>query len=1236
MGGDRLRCLENGRSGCLERFFSAATAAVVLLAVLPALVVTAPTASADTQESSSASEASTALERAAASGEEVEVVGERAEYSTTYANPDGYSFTLEQSVVPVRVATKDGSWAAPDATLERRADGSIGPKAAVADISFSAGGDGDGLVTLAEDGKSLSLGWPGTLPKPTLDGAAVTYADVLPGVDLRLTATVEGVKQVLIVKSAEAAANPDLERIEFSLETEGLAVSSRTGGGLAAVDEDGNTVFRSPAARMWDSAGDVGTGGTTTMSLASASDDEPVQDGDGEASPDHPADGPGVGDASAVLPVQLTEESVAVVPDPELLAGEDTVYPLYIDPDVALEESERTVLSSDGDTYYNFSGGDDGEGVGYCGTYVTGGYAYYCGSGYKQRMYFEFAPTKLAGKRVLDTTFRVTERWSMSCEKTVVELVRTGNISSATNWPGPTSNWDVMGDRTVAAGRGSLCDPDQPDAPIEFNDDPAQSYENLTSTVKKFAAGDFSRLTLMLKADDESDPNGWKRFDDDAVLSVKYVGLPAVPTSAGIVRGSGISCETDAGDPDIIADPTPMLTARPQTAAGGESGAHLRAHFFVQRKQSDGSWDVATEPVRPTSGSVGDNVAVTYPSPITLSEGALYRLRVHTRSLYNDDASYLESNSTVTTKGWCYFKVDTTAPKAPKISFGSPYSECTADACAAAGGPGTKAQFTFSPAAGDTTNTHYQYKLATDKTWSTAIVGETVKPWITPRLAGLQQLQVRAKDVNGWGGKAIVEFKVAEGQTAVGRWHFDDAAAGSAVTTAADTATEGARHPATLYTTGAGWSSLARRGDGDRSLWLNDTSDTTRQSGYAATTESVVNTQSSFTVGAWAYLTDSSAYRTVLSQTGSDSSSFSLYYSSGAQRWVFLWSWYENGVRKYQGANADAAGVALKTWTHVAGSYDAENRTIRLYVNGRLQGGPVSLPATSDATVSDGALQIGRVAYTAGTYQNYWRGRVDEVAVWQRLLTDDEVATEARLLDADGNADVELVGAWDPDGASGTTLSDTASGYGRSLTLTGGATLDGEAIVLDGTDDAATTAGPVIDESGSFTVTAAVELDSAAMGAKADGYVAQVVGQRGTDGASWGLWFEKTGTEFDPETETELPVGKWYFGRLNADGSWTAVVSDEAAVVSGNSVTQLTGVFDAYTDTIGLYIGANQNGSDLAYTAVAGSADFAVGKGFVDSAWAHYLAGRVTDVRIWAGAMSGQQQISDTVGIAGA
>ncbi|WP_393072319.1 hypothetical protein [Streptomyces sp. LN704] len=340
--------------------------------------------------------AAAALREAAASGERVEVLDERAEYSTTYANPDGYTLTLEQSAVPVRVARPDGSWASPDATLERRADGTIAPKAAVPGIALSPGGGSEPLVTLSEDKRSLSLGWSGTLPKPVLDGPSATYPEVLPGVDLRMTATVEGMRQVLIVKNEQAAANPDLKKIEFSLKTDGLTVAARPGGGLDALDEDGNTVFRSPAALMWDSAGDTAPADGPKRA---ATADTPVKDGDGASSTDQAA-GPSAGDASAVVPVTVDGNTVAVQPDAGLLAGEDTVYPLYIDPDVGMGEDERTVLSSDGDVFYNFPGGDDGEGVGYCDTYVTGGYAYYCGSGYKQRMYFEFSPSKLAGKHV--------------------------------------------------------------------------------------------------------------------------------------------------------------------------------------------------------------------------------------------------------------------------------------------------------------------------------------------------------------------------------------------------------------------------------------------------------------------------------------------------------------------------------------------------------------------------------------------------------------------------------------------------------------------------------------------------------------------------------------------------------------------------------------------------------------------------------------------------------------------
>ncbi|XUL94126.1 LamG-like jellyroll fold domain-containing protein [Streptomyces galilaeus] len=1257
---------------------------MAVLAGIPAVGVTATASSAYADSVSESSgentsggnasdentpEAEKAAAKAMATGERVEIVGKRTEYTSTYANPDGTTFSLSMSTAPVRVKQADGSWAAPDATLERRADGTVGPKAAVADVSFSGGGDGADLVTVEEGGKSLTVGWPGELPEPRLDGTSAVYPEVLPGVDLRMTATGEGYRQVLVVKSAAAAKSEELKALDFPVETRGLTLRDGGGGGLDAVDDNGNAVFRTPTARQWDSAGDVATSGASTMSLRtedtssattknptaesaepattaetaetaetgeSATTADPTTD-NGDSTPD-PTTGPTDGDAIAVLPVTSDADSITVVPDAGLLTGDDTVYPVYVDPDVTWGEAERTLLSSDGDTFYNFSGGSAGEGVGYCGTYVTGGIGYYCGSGYKQRMYFEFAPTALRGKRVLDATFRVTERFSMSCEKTVVQLVRTPNISSATNWPGPTSNWDVMGDRTVSAGRGDACTPSQPDAPIEFNDDPTQSYENLTSTVKSFAAGGFSRLTLMLKAGNESDPNGWKRFDDDAVLDVSYVGLPGVPTSPIV----GTSCETDAADPAWLSNPKPKFSGVVQTEAGGESGANLRAHFTVQEKQSDGTWDLVTEPVRPSSGYVGDGVKVTEDSPITLKQNTPYRMAVFTRSYYNSGANNIEAHSTVTTKGWCYFTIDSTRPKAPTVTnpVGSLYDVCPVDGdgCGAAtGGPGKSGAFVFTKNAADANIVAFEYKLATDTKWTKVAGTNSVLRSVKPVLSGLQVLYVRAVDSVGTGQSGdttAVRINVAESKGASARWNFNDSAVGSGETNASDSATtEGVRHPATLYNTGAGWSGLGRRGSQDRSLVLNDNSDATRQTGYAATAGPVVNTQSSYTVSAWAYLTDDTVYRGVMSQTGSDSSGFVLYYSGGVKRWIFRFNWSDSTGRHFVTTGSTAEGVPLKVWTHVAAVYDADAGTIQLYLNGRAQDPPVAVPAGGEVQTPDGALQIGRASYVYGTFTQYWKGRIDEAAVFPEALQPSDIAKEAKLLDATGTATAtELMANWNPQGATGTTLTDSLTGYGRSLTLSGGAALDGESIVLDGVNDAATVAGPVVDDTGSFTVTTEVELDRAALSTRAVGYVGQVLGQRSADGSAWGLWYQQTGTEtwFDDDGNLhEDPAGFWKFGRRNSDGSFDAVTSDSAALTGA---VRLTGVYDAQDGTIRLYLDSTRNDVETAYTAKVGTGELAAGKGYVGGAWGYYLPGRINDIRIWAGAAADSDQVDTMIG----
>ncbi|MFB9466988.1 LamG-like jellyroll fold domain-containing protein [Streptomyces cinereospinus] len=940
--------------------------------------------------------------------------------------------------------------------------------------------------------------------------------------------------------------------------------------------------------------------------------------------------------------MSVDDDSLTVTPDADLLANtEEQHFPLYIDPTVTWGEAERTLLRSDGYESYGWGNGDDdlGKGVGKCGTW--GGY--YCGPGYTQRLYFEFSPANLKGKRVLDATFRVTEPWAFQCDPRWVQLYRTNNISSSTTWASRPTPLDLVGDRNVSAGRGSSCDPDTPAAPIEFNDDPSESYENLTPTVRSFADGTFSRLTLMLKARDESDASAWKRFRNDAVLAVTYVGMPAVPTSPTVAS----SCETNAADPAWISDPTPRFSTRVQAAPGGESGASLRARFYVQRKTADGWTVVATEPVRPSSGYVGDNATVTVDSPVTLAQSTSYRMAAFTRSYYNSGDSAIESHSTLTTTGWCYFTIDSTRPKAPAVTApaGAVYAVCPddGDGCGeGTGGPGVAGRFTFTKNSADSNIVAFEYKLSTDKAWTKVAAQSTLTLFVKPALSGVQVLYVRAVDSVGTGQSGettAIRFNVAEGEGPSGLWHFDDSAPGSETTAAVDAGTApGSRHNLTLRTGGAGWSTFSRTGEGGRSLWLNDTTNTANQSGYADSAGPVVNSQSSFTVSAWAYPTDDTAFRTVLSQTGSDNKGISLYYSPNIRRWVFLMHWYENGTRKFVGASADATpGITLKAWTHLAGVYDGDAHTLSLFVNGKRQGDLVPVPDIGLPTVVDGSFQVGRAGTTSGTYNNYWKGRVDEVATYQTALPDAEIAKVAKLLNADETARaVELVAAWQPQGTTGTaTLADTVSGYGRALQMNGGAAVTDDAIVLDGTDDSITTPGPVIDDRESFTVTTEVELNQAALGAKADGYTAQVLGQRTADGSAWGLWYQRTGVEeyIDDETGDLLtrPVGFWRFGRLNVDGSFTAVDSEEAAA---SGAVRLTGVYDAQEGTLRLYLAATQNGVDTAYVALIGSGELAGGKGFVDGTWGHYLPGRITDIRIWAGAAADGNQVGDMAGVA--
>ncbi|MEU2888620.1 hypothetical protein [Streptomyces albidoflavus] len=288
-----------------------------------------------------------ALEQAQESGEPVEVLAERTETTQVFANPSG-TLTQDTYALPQWVR-QDGTLREIDTALAENADGTLSPKATEVEVRFSGGGDGP-LVSVRRDGRGLNWTWPGELPTPRVEDDAVTYPDVLPDVDLRLRAGSAGFGQILVVKSADAAANPALQAVRFGLESEGLDVEADEHGNLTAVNPAGQEIFTAPTPLMWDSSSSAG--GATARG-AQAALPPPVD----EFTPPH-------GAREATMGVALEGRNLSLIPDREILLGEDTQYPVYLDPSVSGSRYAWAIAykKTPDSSYYNGNGWRNSDG----------------------------------------------------------------------------------------------------------------------------------------------------------------------------------------------------------------------------------------------------------------------------------------------------------------------------------------------------------------------------------------------------------------------------------------------------------------------------------------------------------------------------------------------------------------------------------------------------------------------------------------------------------------------------------------------------------------------------------------------------------------------------------------------------------------------------------------------------------------------------------------------------------
>jgi len=194
-----------------------------------------------------------ALTEADRTGKNVEATSLRGESSEVFATPEG-NLEAREYLRPVWTRKAGGEWQPVDTALAKSENGTVGPKATTVGLAFSRGGDGP-LVRMERAGRTLALTWPTELPEPDLAGETATYPEVLPGVDLRMEAQVDGFTQLLVVKSAEAATNPQLAELRLGMAAEGMDVREADAGGLEAVDHGATSrVFEAPTPLMWDSS----------------------------------------------------------------------------------------------------------------------------------------------------------------------------------------------------------------------------------------------------------------------------------------------------------------------------------------------------------------------------------------------------------------------------------------------------------------------------------------------------------------------------------------------------------------------------------------------------------------------------------------------------------------------------------------------------------------------------------------------------------------------------------------------------------------------------------------------------------------------------------------------------------------------------------------------------------------------------------------------------------------------
>jgi hypothetical protein len=1077
---------------------------------------------------------------ARAGGQPAVVDGLTSETQQVLAEPHG-GFALASNPNPVRTQ-HGGVWVPVDTSLLRNADGTLSPAAtAYGTVVLSGGGSGP-LVTTTSGRTTYSLSWPSPLPAPAVSGSSATYPEVLPGVDLVVSATAAGgFSDVLVVKSAAAAGNPALVTITMPAPVNGGHAAAGPHGGVTVTGVAGGNVLEAGSALMWDSnASLVAPGKAASRAPAAVAPDA--------SDTSHP----GVAARVSTVQARAGGSTLQLTPDRRLLTGSSTVYPVYIDPSFnwhpttggtpAFDEVKQGAPCTNTSFFDNSGpGGDNGAlGVGVNGWTSCIGI---------MRAYYQWPiPSVIWGARIGNAggqpgaTVNATKIYSASCATTAtVNLHWSGGIGPGTSW----NNQPGYSGSIAQADYGPATNPSH----CPGNGSVTHGFD-VTGAIAQEAAGHASQFAVVLTEDGfEASRNdlGFSRFSDNPTLQISYNLAPNVPGALAAVSGSdNAGCATQTPYPYMgktITSNTPVLDAN----VSDPDGDQLQVTFYYW---IDGGSTVNT-------GTSADNLASGTTAQFSLPAS-------FTSSLSNGQVVDWQAQASdgQASGGWspvCHFIAEPTAPSAPSTTSADGRYPNNGTVGATAGTPG---QFTI------------------------ASTGGTV--------SGLVDRLDQAPATSNPPAANIPPFTGGAAITPTGHWTLTDGTG----TTAADAT---AAHPATLAG-GATWMTDPTRG---KVLSFNGTT------GYAATNGPVLNTGGSFSIAAWVNVTASTGTsQTLIAQQGNVMGGLYLEYDFFTGHWSFTRRLTDTTNASSVFAESGSA-AQLNTWTHLVCVYDAASGTMTLYVNGVASG------TATDTTpfVANGPLVIGRGFYN-GAPINPSDAAISDVQSYQYVLSPGQISG------VQSGAITAPAGRWRFLDGAGASAADS-SGGGHPASLTGGAgwtTTPVASVSFDGSTGYAVTGGPVLSTTGSFSVSAWVNVR-----AFAGAWQTFVVQPAVTDS---GFYLEYDGNS-----------NRWSFSRSLSDVPAPNVARAESSVLAqANAWTYLAGVYDASSGAMTLYVNGTASGGATDTTPIASSGPLVIGRGYHSGAADNFAGASITDVQTYQSALGSSEiaqiHASATLGIA--